>query len=472
LDIALARKIIENGIAVHKTFSTEAQKGVNYYNNESGIKATGAAAINEVNAFLKTLGRNPLKSADNRIPTNWHKILVDQKVGYLFTYPPQYDAKGEDINQKIKDALGEDYEKVIKQLAIDASNTGRGWLHYWYQADGRFEYWFLSPLQVVPIYDDSSVKRKLKYIIRQYQFTDDQGKSKTRYELWDDKQVAYLEKLEAAEAKIEFEALPEGTYNILPHTYGEIPFIEFRNNEGCVGDLSMYKGLIDAIDKLVSGFANDIDDIQEILWVIKNYAGETSETTYDEQGKEVRREVDLKQKLKAQKYVFVDSEGGVDTLRNEVPYEARGRFLDILIQQLYISAMAVNPNPDKTGNQTGVYIDFLYSLLELKAGLMETEFRGSLGRLIRAILGYLGKPVDTSVSQTWTRNKPRNDTEVANILAQTPFEVMSDETKTKVHPLVEDWQEERKRIEKEQQVRMQNLLDQYPDDKPPGGEED
>lgn len=473
MDITAARKIIESSVKKHADYLSQAQEGVRYYQNDDDIKRTGAAAINEVNSFLKTLKKSPLKSADNRIPTNWHKILVDQKVGYLFTYPPQYDAKDDTLNQKLTEVLGEDYEKVIKQLAIDASNTGRAWLHYWYQADGQFEYWFLSPTQVVPVYDDSNVKRPLKYLVRQYEFTDDRGNSKTRFELWDDKQVAYLERLETPGSEINFETLPEGGYNIIAHSYGEIPFIEFRNNQGCTGDLAMYKRLIDAVDKLVSGFANDIDDIQEILWVIKNYAGEMSETVFDEEGKEVRREIDLKQKLKAQKYVFVDAEGGVETLQNEVPYEARGKLLDILIQQLYISAMAVNPNPEKTGNQTGVYIDFLYSLLELKAGLMETEFRSSLGRLLRAILGYLGRPIETPVSQTWTRNKPRNDTEISQILAQTPPEVMSDETKTKVHPLVEDWQAERKLIEKEQEQRMQNMLDQYPEgSEPPGGEED
>ncbi len=449
MKLDVARKIIESSIKRHSDFIKQAEAGIRYYGNDNDVTKNGAAAISEVNSFLKTLGKNPLKSADNRIPTNWHKILVDQKAGYLFTYPPQYDVNNKSINESILDALGEDYEKVVKQLAIDASNTGRAWLHYWYQEGQPFEYWFISPMQVVPIYDDSSVKSKLKYLVRQYQFTDAAGNSKTRYELWDDMQVCYLERTANAESEINFETLPDGQYNIIPHGYGEIPFVEFRNNESCVGDLVMYKRLLDAIDKLISGFANDIDDIQEILWVIKNYAGELSEIVYDKDGNEVQQKIDIKQKLKAQKYIFVDADGGVDTLHNEVPYEARGRFLDILTEQLYISAMAVNPNPEKTGNQSGVYIDFLYSLLELKAGLMETEFRASFRRLVRAILRYLGKPVDTTVNQTWTRNKPRMDKEIAEIINSTPDDIMSRRTKTKVHPLVEDYQEELKQIAKE-----------------------
>ena len=213
------------------------------------------------------------------------------------------------------------------------------------------------------------------------------GTSKQRYELWDSKQVCYLERL-SSKHDIEFEALPNGQYNIESHTYGEIPFIEFPNNDARLNDLQMYKGLIDAVDKLISGFANDIDDIQEIIWVIRNYAGEAMEKAYDKDGNEVEASIDLRQKLKAKKYAMVDENGGIDTLRNEIPYEARGRFLDILTEQLYISAMAVNPNPEQTGNATGTYIEFLYSLLELKGGLMELEFRPALNQLIRAILKY------------------------------------------------------------------------------------
>ncbi|HAH93973.1 MAG TPA: phage portal protein, partial [Dielma fastidiosa] len=95
---------------------------------------------------------------------------------------------------------------------------------------------------------------------------------------------------------------------------------------------------------------------------------------------------------------------------------------------------------------SGVYIDFLYGLLELKAGLMETEFRGSLNRLVRAASGV---SEDTRITQTWTRNKPRNDLEIAQIINGTSPDVMSNQTKTKVHPLVDDWVDERKQIDKE-----------------------
>ena len=38
-------------------------------------------------------------------------------------------------------------------------------------------------------------------------------------------------------------------------------------------DLSLIKDLIDAYDKLVSGLANDIDEIQDAIYVLKGYQG-------------------------------------------------------------------------------------------------------------------------------------------------------------------------------------------------------
>ena len=63
-------KILERTDPANQRFLTQAQTGRRYYHNDGDIRKTGAAAIDEVNRFLKTLGRNPLHSADNRVPTN------------------------------------------------------------------------------------------------------------------------------------------------------------------------------------------------------------------------------------------------------------------------------------------------------------------------------------------------------------------------------------------------------------------
>ncbi|OCN00754.1 hypothetical protein A7X67_08240 [Clostridium sp. W14A] len=202
--------------------------------------------------------------------------------------------------------------------------------------------------------------------------------------------------------------------------------------------------------------------------MLKNYNGEKEVPVYDKDGKVVTdadgnpviRPVDVPQMLKLKKFVTVNENGGVDKIQNEIPFEARQAFRNILNEEFWTSAMAVNPNPPSgTGNQSGVYIDYLYGLLELKGGLMETEFRDSIDEFLKAVLHCLGADETKQFGQTWKRTKPQNNTETATILSTLPDTVMSDETKTKNVPFVTDWQAERAQIKKEQKQKEQNLLD-------------
>lgn len=467
-DLKAIRKLIENTESQYKAFAVSAQQGFDYYGNKDDIKRTGAAAIDEINGYLKKKGANPLRSADNRVSLNRHKIVVDQKAGYLFTVPPSFDLpggadKGSTLLQQVKDTIGTQWPKVIKQLGIDASNTGKAWLAYWVNDEGKFDYWYINPLTVRPIYDRSTVKKRLKYLVRVYDYLTDAGDPVTRYEVWDDQEVAYLVRpavtAQNAKPEINFELIPGGDYNIKPHTYGRIPYIEFQNNAHAVGDLPMYKDIIDALDKLISGYCNDVDDLQEIVWIIKKYSGERSEIDYDADGNEIQKQIDPLQLIKAKKWLAVDEDGGVDTVRGDIPYEARSALRDILNEEFWPAAMAVNPNPEKVGNQSGEFMEHLFNLLELKAGLMETEFRDSIDAFLRAVLHFLGADGSTQFTQTWKRTKPQNAESIAGIITSTPDTVMSDETKTKLHPLIDDWQGERKKIEKEQQRKEQNTLD-------------
>ena len=44
------------------------------------------------------------------------------------------------------------------------------------------------------------------------------------------------------------------------------------------------------------------------------------------------------------------------------------------------------------------------------------------------------------------------------MITQTPSSIMSDETKTKEHPLVDNWQDERERIKSEEKQRQEEAM--------------
>ena len=463
MDLQKAQKLLNAAFRDRDRQLATAKSGEEYYHNRSKIKQTGAAAIDEINRFLCDLGKNPLKSADNRIPTNYHKVFVDQKIGYLFTYPPQLDIGSPQANDQLAQTLGSDFGRVLKKLGLDASNWGRAWLHYYIDEQQQLQYHWVSPEQILPVYDVNNIKLPLKYLIRTYAMTDDAGETYERYEIWDDKECSYfLRKTSELLKDIKPEQHPEQSGftgpKVVPNRFGRIPFIEFRNNADATSDLEMYQDLIDVYDKVFSGFANDIDDIQEIIYVIKNYQGQREQTVYDKEGNPKQVPLDPLQMLKASKWIGVDENGGLEVIHGDIPHEARSKFIELLKVQLYIAAMAVDPNPDKIGNASGAYLDYLYQLLELKAGMMETEFRPQIDELIRVITQHTGLGDPAQIEQTWTRNKPKNYLEIVQMITQTPSTIMSDETKTKEHPLVDNWQDERERIEKEEKKRQEEMM--------------
>lgn len=83
---------------------------------------------------------NPLRSADNRIASNFYGLLVNQKAAYLFSDPPIFDVGSKQSNAAVTDILGDGFAKKCKGLCIHASNTCVGWLHVWEDKDGKFQY--------------------------------------------------------------------------------------------------------------------------------------------------------------------------------------------------------------------------------------------------------------------------------------------------------------------------------------------
>ena len=86
---------------------------------------------------------------------------------------------------------------------------------------------------------------------------------------------------------------------------------------------------------------------------------------------------------------------------------------------------------------------------------METEFREGLEQLVEAVLLYLGVREPVEIEQIWMRNKPRNELEISQILAETSDLVLSWESKTKNHPFTEQWQKERERVLSEQRQKQE-----------------
>lgn len=419
------QKYIQKLIQGHSAFILRAEESERYYTNDNDIKKTGASIYKN-----KTEDEtNPLKRADNRISHNWHEILVDQKVGYAFTYPPMFDVGNDSDNKRISEILGDKFPVVVKNLGVSASNCGVGWLHYW-NGDNAFQYAPVDPKQIVPVFSND-LEEKLIGVLRAYTYVNDAGELKHRCEYWDDTTVKFFEE-DSDGLYVPFSYPDVGEE--MNHGCGEVPFIMFKNNAKRLPDLKKYKDQIDTYDKIYSGFINDIDDVQEIIFILKNYSG-------TDKGEFIRE-------LNLEKLIKVDEDGGVDTIRAEIPYEARNIVLEMTRKKIFTCGMGVDPEAEKIGNASGVALEFLYGLLELKTGMMETEFRVGFSQLVKAICRMCGMSEPKRIVQTWTRNKIRNDLENAQIAAQSKG-IISDDSILRNHPWVDDVEVEKKDLEEE-----------------------
>lgn len=449
MDIEVIKKLIKKHTSQHSDIVVKSIVAERYYRNK-----------NDILTYKKDTdeSENPLRNADNRISSNFHGLLVNQKSAYMFTAPPLFDIGSPESNKKITDILGDRYAKTCLELCVNASNTGIAWIHYWINDEGNFDYGVIDSKQIIPIWS-SNLNKKLLGVLRVYTDTDDEGNTYDVYEYWSETECQAFRKKSndtidsGLESYYMFNSFIVDTNssqvsNEYKHDFGRVPFIPFSNNNIMTSDLDNVKPLIDVYDKVFSGFVNDLEDIQEIIFILTNYDGENLG--------------EFLSQLKKYKTIKVENNGdadksGLDTLSIDIPVEARKELLTITRKAIFEQGQGVDPQQQDFGTASGVALKFLYSLLELKAGLTETEFKLGFGEFIRAICMYLNIECN-SILQTWTRTAVTNDTDLSNI-CQSSVGVISNKTILKNHPFVEDADAEEKQIEKERE--KENKDDNY-----------
>ncbi len=435
MDIETIKRLIKKYETTHTSFVSKADVAMRYYKNETDVLSAKRK---------ESIDEQPMRNADNRIPRNFHGLIVNQKAAYAFTAPPLFDVGNVTDNKKITAALGDEYTKNCMELCINAANTGVAWIHYW-ESEEEFEWAVVDSRQIIPIFD-KSLKQKLFGLLRVYSdIDDDTGDRYAVYEYWTDTECQAFRKKESdsIDTGLSFYAMfanPESGELIsnYKHNHGQVPFIPFWNNNIHTDDLKNIKPLIDVYDKVFSGFINDLDDVQELIFVLSGYGG-----------------TDLNgflQDLKKYKAIKLDKDedgqSGVSTLNIEIPIEARNSVLEATRKAIFEQGQGFDPQPENFGNQSGEALKFMYSLLEMKTGLMETEFKLGFSRLVRAICKCLNITCDTII-QTWTRTSIKNDLEQAQICRDS-VGIISKKTILKNHPFVEDAEAELKQLEKEE----------------------
>ena len=142
-------------------------------------------------------------------------------------------------------------------LSRFASIAGTAFELFYIDEDSQIRFNEISPEEMVVIYDDKITPEPL-YAVRK----------------WEKKRVTHLEVYDKREV-IKFENGKE--VDRYPHRIGDVPVIEYPNNDDKIGDFEKVITLIDAYDKAQSSIADDFEYFSDAYLILKNLSRTSSE---------------------------------------------------------------------------------------------------------------------------------------------------------------------------------------------------
>lgn len=459
-------------------------EGVRYYNIDHDI-------LQHVNYYFVEMQRVvDVTKANNTIPHPFHKKSVDEKVRYVCSKPinvntkePEIEdpenptanenkeiAKAQEFQNFLVELMGDKFNNKMTSLVKGAANKGFETVHPYIDSKGEFRYIVVPSQELILIYD-TQYQDVLTSVVRYYTYelVTESGQKKTLYkvEYWTDNQVEYWEQQENLTFKLDpyYDPNPAGHFHKFnttkpgekkQHGWGRPPFVVLKNNDGWKTDLEPVKGLIDSYDKVKSGWCNDLDDFQELIYIVKGYQGLTSEAQSG-----LSELAIFMQNLKTHKVIPVEVDGAVSTLKAEIPVDAKLKFLEITKREIAYFSDSVYYDVDKTGNNpSGVALDILQSPLDRKADEVINEMKVALSELFWFFTKFINmkykKDFDSKgIVFTFTKSRITNDNEKVDMLNKSQ---LSQQTYLEQHPSVDNAEDELARIDRERAQRIESGL--------------
>lgn len=372
-------------------------------------------------------GRQPIidrvkiarKDVNNKIVFNNAFSIVRNAVGYFLGEPIQYTVKKQEDSDSITqlndymDSENKAYEDM--SLGNYASICGTSYRLVAVDSEGEedeapFEIPTLEPWNTFVIYS-TTAGHKPVLGVTYYSVLDDGGNVKgTHFTIYDD---AYQYEYETIGASTDIKSsdLIEGSPKA--HFLGDVPIVEYPNNEWRIGDFEVVMRILDGINKVQSDRVNAVEQIVSAILVFKGLHLKTKE----------------------------ESKNGVsdyDTLREtltlEIPSDGKNNDHDVfyvtpnlnqneaetLAQTMIDYVYAISGIPDRKerssgGGDTGdaVYLRDGFQSLEVVARVKERNFRCSERRTLRLVcrlLKYMSnidlKPMQIDIK--FIRNRTNN----------------------------------------------------------------
>lgn len=358
---------------------------------------------------------------NNKIVNPYPKYITDMLVGYFVGQPISYTSKEEggllDDLQAIFDYSDEQEENL--ELAKICSIKGKAYELLYRDEDARIRFNEFGPDQMFVIYD-MTILPSIKFAIRYYDVGE--GNDKITYAEVYDKEVCTLYKGKDSDLSLE---------QITPHTFKDVPVIEYVNNKEEQGDFEQVITLIDAYNKAQSNTLNDMDQFTDAYLILVNMAGTDSGRIED---------------LKRDRVMLLDEDGDAKWLIKEINDAWVENYKDRVRRDIHKFSYTPDMQDESFGNNlSGVSIRYKILAMEQIRSNKERKFKKGLQRRIELICNSLSleKNIDlfTNINIKFANTLPQNIYELSQTIKNlSPY--LSSETLLNQLPFVENAKEE------------------------------
>lgn len=361
--------------------------------------------------------RGGRKLPNNKLVNAFPSYITNVNIGYFLGTPVRYTSMDDRLIEAMQDIFtynDEQDENII--LARFASIAGTAFEIVYLDEESNIRFNEVSPENMVMVYDDKITPNPL-YAIR----------------YWEKNNVPYMEVYTHDEV-IRFKKGKET--DRYPHHFGDVPVIEFPNNDDKIGDFEKVLTLVDAYDKAQSNIADDFEYFSDAYLVLKNLSGTRPEDI---------------EEMRVKRTMLIDADGDAKWLLKDIQDSAHENFKARLQQDIHRFSQTPNLTDEAfAGNASGVALRYKLLGMEWNAATKERKFKRALQRrieLICSMLNLKGGNYDwRDVDIQFSRNLPQNELEAVQIVGMLKG-IISDDTLLSIVPYVDDPSTEQEKID-------------------------
>ena len=375
--------------AYDKQQNTTIMDYIKYMYNQSGAKVVDFTASNNKicsNFFHRLNTQRNTYLLGNGVSFTDHKETVKDDDGNETTVDTTKERLGNKFDSDLKEG---GYQSLIHGVTFGFWNFKRlvffpitEFVPLWDEDTGNLRagirFWQLAadkPLMVILYEEDGYTKYKKE-------------KKKSKIQILEPKR-GYLEHVTASE--------DGGIEKIEYSNYNAFPIVPLWGSKMHQSTLKGMRGGIDAYDLVKSGFANDLDDIAQIYWIISGGDGMTNKDL-----------ADFRARLKLQHIAKVDEENSnVTAQTQDIPFQARETFLTDIRNSIYEDFGALDVHTVAAG-ATNDHIDAAYQPMDEEAD----DFEYQIIEFIHSILDLMG----IEDNPQFKRNRISNQTEQTDMI--------------------------------------------------------